>query len=212
MWKEGLPVFTAREVRLHNNRRERVWVTFREGVYDVTDFLDLHPGGPEKLLLASGRDVEDYWRSFPQHFEGVVGAMLEKYRVGNIVVSSTLQSRKQTAGVGSEGPLAWMGSFIWGAAVNETTVTQPQREPLKAHHDQHWEAWKKALHEADGNLCTKEGIDNPVDAELAAKRDAARRKVEEIEAKRALFSAQEAERLRQMVANANVSNKSTSGN
>jgi hypothetical protein len=31
-----------------------VWVTFRGGVYDVTEFLDAHPGGPHRIVMVAG--------------------------------------------------------------------------------------------------------------------------------------------------------------
>jgi hypothetical protein len=37
--KDGLPVFTAEEVAQHRTPKDRVWVTFKDGVYDVTDFV-----------------------------------------------------------------------------------------------------------------------------------------------------------------------------
>lgn len=31
------------EVALHDNIEKRIWVTFQNGVYDVTDFVGIHP-------------------------------------------------------------------------------------------------------------------------------------------------------------------------
>lgn len=36
---DSLPVFTAEEVAQHRTPKDRVWVTYKDGVYDVTDFV-----------------------------------------------------------------------------------------------------------------------------------------------------------------------------
>ena len=45
--------FSAEEVAKHNNRKD-CWVIYRGKVYDVTNFLDQHPGGEEVLLDLAG--------------------------------------------------------------------------------------------------------------------------------------------------------------
>uniref|UniRef100_A0A914HES0 sulfite oxidase n=1 Tax=Globodera rostochiensis TaxID=31243 RepID=A0A914HES0_GLORO len=45
---------------------ERIWVTFKQGVYDITDFIALHPGG-DKILLAAGASIEPFWAVYAQH-------------------------------------------------------------------------------------------------------------------------------------------------
>ena len=51
--RPGLPEYSMEEVGRHHSREERVWVTFKNGVYDITDFIPLHPGA-EKLMMAAG--------------------------------------------------------------------------------------------------------------------------------------------------------------
>lgn len=50
----GLPEYTREEVARHSSREGggRVWVTYKDGVYDVTPFLDYHPGGGGRILQA----------------------------------------------------------------------------------------------------------------------------------------------------------------
>ena len=47
------------EIARHKTQESGVWVTFRDGVYDVTDFVRVHPGG-NKILLAAGC-VPGFW-------------------------------------------------------------------------------------------------------------------------------------------------------
>ena len=46
MADEKLPTFTAEDVATHNTRDD-IWFAVHGKVYDVTDFLDEHPGGEE---------------------------------------------------------------------------------------------------------------------------------------------------------------------
>lgn len=48
-------VVSLEEVNKHNTRND-VWVVVNGKVYDVTKFLDEHPGGEEVLMDVAGRD------------------------------------------------------------------------------------------------------------------------------------------------------------
>ena len=54
--KEGLPEYSIEDVGKHDSVENRVWVIFKSGVYDITDFIPLHPGA-EKLMIAAGFDI-----------------------------------------------------------------------------------------------------------------------------------------------------------
>ena len=54
------------EVKKHNTR-EDCWTILRGKVYDITPYLEFHPGGVEKLMLGAGRDCTqlfDKYHSF----------------------------------------------------------------------------------------------------------------------------------------------------
>lgn len=61
--KESRGEFTWQEVAKHNSA-ESAWVIVRGRVYDVTGFLDKHPGGREMLLLAAGRECTDLFEMY----------------------------------------------------------------------------------------------------------------------------------------------------
>ena len=69
-----------KEARQNN----KVWVTYKDGVYDLTQFAKNHPGGSEKLLMAKGGPIEPFWEQYPFHKEGVVLDLLAKYRIGDL--------------------------------------------------------------------------------------------------------------------------------
>ncbi|KAK1143287.1 hypothetical protein N8T08_006814 [Aspergillus melleus] len=51
---------TRDEVQKHNSK-DSCWVVIHGSVYDVTDFVDSHPGGPHVLLRCAGKDAtEDF--------------------------------------------------------------------------------------------------------------------------------------------------------
>ncbi|KAI4860625.1 inositolphosphorylceramide-B C-26 hydroxylase [Hypoxylon rubiginosum] len=51
-----LPTLTQAEVESHNTQKS-CYVTIGTNVYDISDFLDSHPGGPELILEYAGKDV-----------------------------------------------------------------------------------------------------------------------------------------------------------
>lgn len=77
--------YSREEVAEHNSRDRRVWVTYKDGVYDVTDFLDMHPGGAQRLMLAAGGAIDPFWAMYAQHNTQEVHKMLEGYRIGELV-------------------------------------------------------------------------------------------------------------------------------
>ncbi|KAK2722393.1 hypothetical protein QYM36_002809 [Artemia franciscana] len=48
--------FTRKEVEAHNCTKEGAWIIIHDGIYDVSKFLDEHPGGEEVLLEQAGKD------------------------------------------------------------------------------------------------------------------------------------------------------------
>lgn len=85
--RKQLPTFTMEEISKHRNLESGVWVTYKDGVYDITEFLPQHPGGADKLMLAAGSAVDPYWQVFAQHNSDQVWEMLEEYRIGNVAVA-----------------------------------------------------------------------------------------------------------------------------
>ena len=52
--------FTKEEVAKHNTKSD-CWMIVNCGVYDLTEFLELHPGGSGILLTVAGKDASDYF-------------------------------------------------------------------------------------------------------------------------------------------------------
>ncbi|KAL3885841.1 hypothetical protein ACJMK2_025873 [Sinanodonta woodiana] len=81
--KTGLPTFSKTDVAKHKTAESRIWVTYRNGVYDVTDYVSEHPGG-NKILLGAGTAIDPFWEMYGVHKQAEIFAVLEKYRIGNI--------------------------------------------------------------------------------------------------------------------------------
>ncbi|KAK1761045.1 putative Inositolphosphorylceramide-B C-26 hydroxylase [Echria macrotheca] len=61
-----LPTLTLAEVESHNSAKS-CYVTLGNKVYDVTDFLDAHPGGSDLVLEYGGRDVSEILKDESSH-------------------------------------------------------------------------------------------------------------------------------------------------
>ena len=82
--RPDLPDYRLTDIREHRTADNGVWVTFGEGVYDITDFMIGHPGGTDKISLAAGGSVEPFWDLYAVHRSEHVYEVLEMLRIGNV--------------------------------------------------------------------------------------------------------------------------------
>ena len=75
--------FTWQEVSKHNTP-ESAWIAIHGLVYDITNFVQAHPGGKEFILLAAGRDGTDAFESY-HPFTEKPRQVLAKYEIGKLV-------------------------------------------------------------------------------------------------------------------------------
>lgn len=71
---------SERDVALHAHRSD-AWIVVDGAVYDVTGYLDQHPGGVAPLLRCAGRDASVPFGG-PQHDRAAVLPVLARYRIG----------------------------------------------------------------------------------------------------------------------------------
>jgi sulfite oxidase len=78
-------VYTLEEVAEHNSYEQRVWVTHKEGVFDITEFAKVHPGGEANILMAAGSDVGPHFRYWAKHLNSAkVRTALAACRIGTL--------------------------------------------------------------------------------------------------------------------------------
>jgi sulfite oxidase len=80
----GLPEYSKEDVAKHKTKENRVWVTYKDGVYDVTEWIDQHPGGSVRVMMAAGGAIDPYWAMYAQHNTDQVRGILEGYRIGRL--------------------------------------------------------------------------------------------------------------------------------
>lgn len=81
--RTDLPTFTREEVAKHTTKESKIWVTYKNGVYDITKFVEGHPGG-DQILMAAGNSVEPFWLVYGIHENPHVYKIIEEYRIGNL--------------------------------------------------------------------------------------------------------------------------------
>ncbi|XP_023021454.2 sulfite oxidase isoform X4 [Leptinotarsa decemlineata] len=80
---EKLPFYSVEEISRHTTMKNGVWVIYKEGVYDITDFIIEHPGG-DQIFMAAGSSIEPFFYLHRFHESPHVYEILEKYRIGNL--------------------------------------------------------------------------------------------------------------------------------
>lgn len=82
--KKRCEYYSYDEIKNHNKEND-IWVTYKDNIYDITYFIDRHPGGKDKIMLAGGGAVEPYWNIYKQHYNcNVVQEILQPYHIGKI--------------------------------------------------------------------------------------------------------------------------------
>ncbi|VDP15440.1 unnamed protein product [Soboliphyme baturini] len=84
---DSLKLFTREEVSKHN-AKSSTWLTLDNKVYDVTAFLEEHPGGIEVLLENAGRDATIEFEDIGHSSDA--REIREHYLIGAIVPVSSL--------------------------------------------------------------------------------------------------------------------------
>ena len=80
----GFESFDASEVIQHNNDQQGYWTTIQGNVYDVSEFMYLHPGGQRLLIAAAGIDSTRSYEKVEHHLNSEVHSQLDLYKIGTI--------------------------------------------------------------------------------------------------------------------------------
>ncbi|KAA8651495.1 hypothetical protein EYZ11_004570 [Aspergillus tanneri] len=89
MSRRTLPTFSPAEVESHNTPKS-CYVTLGSRVYDVTSFVDDHPGGGDLVLEYAGKDVKEILRDSVSHEHSEAAyEILEESLVGFVASNSS---------------------------------------------------------------------------------------------------------------------------
>ncbi|MCJ1389786.1 hypothetical protein MMC18_002643 [Xylographa bjoerkii] len=70
------------DVSAHNTVDTGLYIIIDGGVYDMTGFIDEHPGGAKILKRVGGKDAsKQFWK---YHNEGVLKKYQERLKIGNL--------------------------------------------------------------------------------------------------------------------------------
>ncbi|HEX2912081.1 MAG TPA: cytochrome b5 domain-containing protein [Chloroflexia bacterium] len=81
---QNQPLLNASEVVEHNNAEKGYWLVINGKVYDLTQFIHLHPGGMKILINNVGTDGTAAYQTVLHHVNSEVDAMLGMYEIGAI--------------------------------------------------------------------------------------------------------------------------------
>ena len=73
--------YTIDEVNEHNTN-DSCWIIINNHVYDITDFLDTHPGGRTILLTIAGQDATNFFEEL--HRPEILEEYGLEYLIGTI--------------------------------------------------------------------------------------------------------------------------------
>lgn len=89
---ESLKQFAFEEVKQHSNRAS-CWLVIHDRVYDVTPFLNEHPGGEEVLLEQGGKIASDAFEDVGHSRDA--RQLMNKYLVGELVDADKREKNKK---------------------------------------------------------------------------------------------------------------------
>ncbi|XP_056640515.1 cytochrome b5 [Diorhabda carinulata] len=76
--------YSLAQVKEHNDNKS-TWIVIHNEVYDVTPFLNEHPGGEEVLLEQAGKEASEAFEDVGHSSDA--RELMVKYKVGEIIPS-----------------------------------------------------------------------------------------------------------------------------
>uniref|UniRef100_S4PD20 Cytochrome b5 n=1 Tax=Pararge aegeria TaxID=116150 RepID=S4PD20_9NEOP len=92
MTESELKLFTRKGLAERNTKTDAVFV-IENVVYDVTKFLDDHPGGHEVLLNVAGKDASEDFDDVGHSYDAK--DMMKKYIIGELVEEDKVPTKRK---------------------------------------------------------------------------------------------------------------------
>ncbi|CAN9507077.1 unnamed protein product [Ophioblennius macclurei] len=96
----GVKYYTLEDIQAHNMSND-TWLIIHDKVYDITSFLEEHPGGEEVLLEQAGADASESFEDVGHSMDA--REMLEQYYVGEVHMDDRKKSTAKEAPVSNSG-------------------------------------------------------------------------------------------------------------
>lgn len=92
-----LPTLPQADVAAHNTEKS-CYVTVGTKVYDITSFLDSHPGGPELILEYAGGDAKEAMEDEISHAHSEAAwEMLDEHLIGFVATEKVMEAVKESS-------------------------------------------------------------------------------------------------------------------
>ena len=75
--------YTEEDVSNHKTPND-AWVSYKNKVYDITNFINIHPGGRQNILMGVGGPIDMYWNIYKQHQTKYVMDLLKGCEIGEL--------------------------------------------------------------------------------------------------------------------------------
>jgi len=117
--ENGVKYYTLEEIRDHNLSKD-TWLIIHDKVYDITTFLEEHPGGEEVLLEQGGTDATESFEDVGHSTDA--REMLEQYYLGELHMNDRKKDKPKevyitTSGESSSSWTTWLIPAIAAVAV-----------------------------------------------------------------------------------------------
>ena len=97
---DTVKMYSLEEIKRHNST-ESAWCIYKNGVYDITTYINEHPGGADHLLEAVGGDLTAAFDD-QGHSDDAL-KILNKFKIGELRMEDRTQRGSSTNSGKSKG-------------------------------------------------------------------------------------------------------------
>ncbi|KAK5616542.1 hypothetical protein CRENBAI_007776 [Crenichthys baileyi] len=115
----GVKFYTLEDIRVHNMSND-TWLIIHNKIYDITSFLEEHPGGEEVLLEQAGSDATESFEDVGHSTDA--REMLQQYYIGELHMDdrkedNAKEEEAKTSGESSSSWAMWLIPTVAAAAL-----------------------------------------------------------------------------------------------
>jgi len=85
--------YSLADISKHNSNEE-AWIVIHNNIYNVTEFLNEHPGGEEVLLEQAGKDATEAFEDVGHSTDA--RELMNKFKVGELIDSERRSDAEKT--------------------------------------------------------------------------------------------------------------------